>query len=242
MLASPGSKDEAAPVNAVKGSGTAQGQRLWAVLLVLDAFCVIVFGGALAAKMYQHWQAPVPPLAPQRKPARHVSASQPAAPGQPAAQPAAKPAEAKAPAPVEKKAPAAVKAAPAPNGMKPPKPSLLHEAPKHEAAQLAGGSGKTQPEKTSAKTAPPASEPSRTKAVPVDFRFKAPKADKVELAGPFIVRGGRKPMIDRGEGNWTITLYLTPNTYRYHFLVDGKKKLDPDNPKQDRGASVVTVP
>ena len=44
--------------------------RLWAFLLILDSVFVIVFGGAVAAKVYQHWKAPevVPVAASRRRP------------------------------------------------------------------------------------------------------------------------------------------------------------------------------
>jgi enterochelin esterase family protein len=72
----------------------------------------------------------------------------------------------------------------------------------------------------------------------VEFKLKAPSAKKVQLVGAFIVRGGRKEMA-RGEGGvWTLTLYLTPNTYRYHFTVDGKRLSDPENP----ASSLVVKP
>lgn len=74
------------------------------------------------------------------------------------------------------------------------------------------------------------------------FRLKAPGAKSVELVGAFIVRGGKKRMVEHSDELWTLTLYLTPNTYRYHFLVNGKKKLDPENPNGARGASILTVP
>ncbi|MBI3551397.1 MAG: hypothetical protein HY077_02665 [Elusimicrobia bacterium] len=203
----------------------ARGQRLWAVLLVLDAFFVILFGGALAANVYQHLQAPAPPASSRR--------SRAAKPPEPA-----KPVEsAKPPAP----APRSMPARPAKTDqVKPPKPSLLNEPPRHEAAKPRE-MGRAK-ERAPAPAAPPAAA-AAAKAVPVDFSLKAPGAKRVELAGPFIVRGGgRMAMKDRGEGQWSVTLYLTPNTYRYHFLVDGKKTLDPQNPKTDRNASVVTVP
>ena len=53
--------------------------------------------------------------------------------------------------------------------------------------------------------------------------------------------GGRKDMVHQSDGVWTLTLYLNPDTFRYHFIVDGKKALDPDNPKVERGASVLTI-
>ncbi|MEK7382399.1 MAG: hypothetical protein AAB262_03845, partial [Elusimicrobiota bacterium] len=32
--------------------------RLWAFLLILNSVFIIVFGGAVAAKLYQYWKAP----------------------------------------------------------------------------------------------------------------------------------------------------------------------------------------
>jgi len=213
-----------APADRPARPAGSRGQRLWAVLLVLDAFFVIVFGGALAAKIYSHLQAPVVPVAPQRRP-RPAHAPEPAKPPEAAKPPAPAPAKpAQAPAKADQ--------------MKPPKPSLLNEAPRHEAAKPRGGA-KTE---AAPAPAPAASADGKPKAVSVEFKLTVPGAKRVELAGPFIVRGGgRMPMKDRGDGLWTLTLYLTPNTYRYHFLVDGKKTLDPQNPKTDRGASVVSV-
>ncbi len=175
-------------------------------------------------------RAPPPRRIPHQKAAETPAAA-------PAPQP--KPAEpAKAAAPAK-----AAPAAPAPsNGMKPPKPSLLHEAPRHEAAKLEGAAGASPAQAPAASPSAAASSETKVKAVPVDFHLKAPNAQDVELAGPFIVRGGKKPMKSHDGGDWTITLYLTPNTYRYHFIVDGKKTLDPENSNTDRGASVVTVP
>ena len=73
------------------------------------------------------------------------------------------------------------------------------------------------------------------------FELKSPGAKSVELAGAFIVRGGKKPMSAQPDGTWTVTVYLTPNTYRYWFLVNGKKTLAPANANTDRGASVISV-
>lgn len=215
-------------------SSGAHGQKIWAALLVFDAFFVIVFGGALAAKIYQHWQVP-PPVVVVPRHIPHQKAAESPAP------PPAKPEEPVKAAPASKPAPTAAAAVKS-DGLKPPKPSMLHEAPRHEAAKPEGAGNPRAATMSAAQApaAPPAD--GKVKAVPVDFRLKAPNADSVELAGPFIVRGGKKPMKGHDDGTWTITLYLTPNTYRYHFIVDGKKTLDPENPKTDRGASVLNVP
>lgn len=205
-------------------------QKLWAILLVVDSLFVIVFGGGVAAKLYQHWKAPsqmpishsarvskkVKPAAPET--AAPVATAQEAPPPPPPAPPAPTP-------------PAPVVPEPAKTGPK-GRPSLLAESPKaHQAAK---------PQEAAPKPDPAGDKP---KAVAVEFKLKSPKAKEVLLAGAFIVRGnGQKAMAARGEGIWGLTLYLTPNTYRYWFVVDGKKLLDPENPKTERGASLLSIP
>jgi|SRR5579883_3092539 len=208
---------------------TSRGQRVWAVLLVLDSFFVIIFGGALAAKLYQHWQAPpVVVMPPRPRPAP-----------KPAAAPAAQAPPKLAPAPATISLPKAKTAAAEParkrNGPT-PKPSLLQDAPRHESAQP-----READSSQAASSAPaPAASGGKAKAQPVEFHYKG-RGHRVELAGAFIVHGnGRKAMVQR-DGAWSLTVYLTPNTYRYWFVVDGKKVLDPDNPAQSRSASVVSV-
>ena len=70
----------------------------------------------------------------------------------------------------------------------------------------------------------------------------APKAKNVELVGAFIVRGGRKDMSRQDDGTWTVTLYLNPGSYRYFFSVDKNKQLDPENPRSEKGASLLSLP
>ena len=81
--------------------------KLWAFLLVLDSVFVIVFAGALAAKVYQHWKAPVaPPTAsPRNKRPMKVAEAPVAVSTAPAPEPV------KAPEP-PKPSPAAAKPAP----------------------------------------------------------------------------------------------------------------------------------
>lgn len=177
-------------------AGEPASAKLWAAALVVDSIFVIVFGGALAAKIYQHWKAP--PAAASTKGSKKTAE----APNPPPPPPPAAPAEPPKPAPAA--------ASPEPPKAAEPAPKPVSAAP--------------------------------GKAVPVEFQIKAPGAKTVELVGAFIVRNnGRKAMVRHGDGHWTLTLYLTPDTYRYHFLVNGKKTLDPKSPKTDRGASVRVV-
>jgi len=234
--------DDAAP-EAPRGS-----HRLWAFLLILDSVFVIVFGGAVAAKVYQYWKTPAanPAIVARRRPAKEpVKPPEPAKPAEPdasAAAAAAKTAETpKAPEP-EKAAPKPEpKAAHRADTPRPPKPSLLTEAPKpREAPKLAGPAG-TKPAAAPAPSPAPGGAESRPRAQPVEFKLRITDADSVQLVGAFIVRGGRKDMIRKSDGTWTLTLYLHPGQYRYFFSVDKKKFLDPENPHSERGASLLTL-
>lgn len=245
---------EAAPEAAPAPRGS---HRLWAFLLVLDSVFVVVFAGAVAAKIYQHWHAPSAPAHQARRPGKEKEPKPAEAPAPAASTAAATPVPAPEPAapkpepPKEapKEAPKAAakpepKAEPAHGSPRPPKPSLLTDAPKPRTTPgLAGANGAT------AKAAPapaPAAAASaatdRPKAKPIAFRLKAPSAKSVALVGAFIVRGGRKEMSKDGDGVWSAEIYLHPGQYRYFFSVDKKKVLDPENPREERGASLLNVP
>lgn len=216
--------------------------KLWAFLLVLDSVFVIVFAGAVAAKVYQHWQAPVlaPVPAPRKRPVKAAEA------------PVASTAPAPAPAPEPVKAPEPPKAAPvaaakpSADSPRPPKPSMIADAPKHrespKPADAGGKSPAAKPAPAPAAPAAPVAADGKVKALRTEFKLHAPKAKNVELVGAFIVRGGRKDMSREGDGTWTVTLYLNPGTYRYFFSADKKKQLDPENPHSDKGASLLTIP
>ncbi|MFI5347155.1 MAG: hypothetical protein ACHQ51_12350 [Elusimicrobiota bacterium] len=208
--------------------------RLWAFLLVLDSIFVIVFGGAVAAKVYQYWKTPAVAVAPA--PHRHPAPVKPpeAAPKAPEAPPAVAAAPVKPAEPPKAEPKPAARRADAP---RPPKPSLLGDGPKPHAAP--------SPAAVAAAPAPSAAAPAAPapgKALPVVFKLRAPSAGSVQLVGAFIVRGGRKEMTKDGDGVWSVKLYLNPGQYRYFFSVDKKKTLDPENPRSDRGASLLPVP
>jgi hypothetical protein len=229
-----GIKKEAEPVADAPAVDAAPGSRarpkLWGALLVVDSVLVIVFGGAVAAKLYQHLYSPVS-VAPAP---RRGHGKPPALPQPPAPRPAP---AAKAP---ESPPPAAAAKPPAPPGAGPKaaKPSLLAEPMK--------GRETPKPHQVAGQAAPPAAAAPADKrhSVPVEFKLKAPHARGVQLTGAFIVRGGgRREMVQQDEGVWTLTLYLLPGTsYRYWFLVNGKKTLDPENSQVERGASVLVLP
>lgn len=220
----PAPAPEAAPEAPPRGS-----HKLWAFLLVLDSAFVIIFAGAVAAKVYQYWSAPAVVVAPARRARPPKAADAPAAATAPAPAPeAVKPPEPPKPAPV-------VEGKPAPDAPRPPKPSMLADAPRHRGTPgLAPSSGAAAPAAQAAPGAP-------VKAIRTEFKLHAPKAKSVELVGAFIVRGGRKDMSRDGDGTWMVTLYLNPGTYRYFYSVDKKKQLDP-NAQTDKGASLRTLP
>lgn len=78
------------------------------------------------------------------------------------------------------------------------------------------------------------------------FRFKAPKASKVDLIfGEWAVKPA--PMAKDTAGNWEIKLPAQqPGIYSYQFWVDGINILDPKNPVVKSGTelygSIVEVP
>lgn len=230
----PGDEPSSAPSNegAEPAAPAPRGShKLWAFLLVLDSVFVIVFAGAVAAKIYQHWKAPAIAAAPAPRKRPVKTAEAPAA--STAAAPAPAPEPAKAPEPSK---PAPVEAKSAPDAPRPPKPSMAAEAPKHRETPKPADAGKAP----AAPSAAPAD--GKVKALKTEFKVRAPKAKSVELVGAFIVRGGRKDMSRQDDGTWTVTLYLNPGTYRYFFAVDKKKQLDPENPASDKGASLLTIP
>ncbi len=196
-------------VPAPEAPGPHGSHTLWAFLLVFDSVFVIVFAGAVAAKVYQYWKAPAPlSLAPRKHPVKAVRAVE---------------------APVASIAPAPEPAKT--TEPRPPKPSMLAEAPKHRETPRPADAAAVSPEADG-----------KIKALRTEFKIHAPKAKAVELVGAFIVRGGHKDMARQDDGTWTVTLYLKPGSYRYFFSMDKKKQLDPENPHSERGASLLTIP
>lgn len=65
-------------------------------------------------------------------------------------------------------------------------------------------------------------------AKPVNFILLAPEAKHVALAGDF--NGwdpNAHPMSRRPDGAWFIQMALSHGHHHYHFIVDGKPRLDP---------------
>lgn len=86
----------------------------------------------------------------------------------------------------------------------------------------------------------------------VTFRFIAPDAKKVEVAGDFadkadanpiggIVGTGLIPMTKDEKGMWTLTTKPLPSElYSYLFMVDGVATTDPNNPYVFRDFATIT--
>ncbi|MBI5623257.1 MAG: hypothetical protein HY924_05720 [Elusimicrobia bacterium] len=213
-------------------------QGLWMGLLVVDSLLIAVFGsylGVVGMKAYHQWRGKAPivtaptksPLKPE--PAKAVAPAPPAAetPKEAAPEPAKQTAKALEPA----------KAAKAH-----PEPAKKPAAPEPAKAQAKPAKEPPSPSMGSAKAPAPDAADALVKALPVEFSYHAPSAKSVKLAGAFLVRGGgKKDMVHGSGGDWNLTLYLKPGSYRYWFLEDGKRKVDPRNSKVERGASVVVI-
>jgi enterochelin esterase family protein len=86
----------------------------------------------------------------------------------------------------------------------------------------------------------------------VTFRFVAPKANKVEVAGDFaekaednpvggVVGTGLIPMTKDENGVWTLTTKpLASEMYMYLFVVDGVATADPNNPYVFRDFATIS--
>ena len=65
-------------------------------------------------------------------------------------------------------------------------------------------------------------------ARPTEFKFYAPQAKKVSLAGTFNNWDTRKLGAKKdSKGNWSVKLNLKPGRYEYKFFVDGAWLNDP---------------
>jgi hypothetical protein len=194
-------------------SGSRKRPKLWGALLLVDSVLLIVFGGAVAAKLYQHVYSPVDVVSV----ARH------------------RPVRTPVPTPAPPITAGALASAPMP---------AATAGPKAAATQPPVLSRSVEQQPSRARVAPETSRPAEKRhSVPVEFKLKAPHARGVQLAGAFIVHGGRREMARQDDGVWTLTLYLLPGAnYRYWFLVNGKKTMDPENSRRAGGASVLVLP
>lgn len=129
-----------------------------------------------------------------------------------------------------------------------PKPVPLPEEAREEPdeqAETAQKAAEQTPGKAAQKpeAAEPAAarqeEPRKQKAVKTIFEYKSASARSVQLEGSFSkwkdIRMAKK------AGVWKAEVFILPGNYLYHFVVDGKKTLDPGKPKAPMGESMVLV-
>jgi 1,4-alpha-glucan branching enzyme len=65
-------------------------------------------------------------------------------------------------------------------------------------------------------------------AKPIEFKFYAPQAKRVNLAGSFNNWNTRALSAKRdSKGNWAVKVNLKPGRYEYKFIVDGSWLTDP---------------
>ena len=68
-----------------------------------------------------------------------------------------------------------------------------------------------------------------SRAKPTVFKFYAPQAKRVILAGSFNNWDGSALVAKKDtKGNWAIKINLKPGTYEYKFVVDGSWLNDPN--------------
>jgi len=70
----------------------------------------------------------------------------------------------------------------------------------------------------------------------VQFRFEAPEASDVRLAGSFTGWEPIYPLQETGSGSWSVLIPLQPGVHDYSFVVDGVNWVpDPAAPRVDDG-------
>ena len=75
---------------------------------------------------------------------------------------------------------------------------------------------------------PPTRYSAKNMSKPVNFVLLAPEAKHVTLAGDFNDWvPNSHPMSRQPDGAWFIQMPLSHGHHHYHFIVDGKPRLDP---------------
>ncbi|MBI4655222.1 MAG: hypothetical protein HY746_00595 [Elusimicrobia bacterium] len=117
----------------------------------------------------------------------------------------------------------------------PEKPPAQNPAPAKPANQL-------EKEKTqkAVKAMPvPPQRPMALKAAKTVFTYKNAKAKSVKIAGSFTK--WKEIKMDKKGIKWETQMWILPGNYVFHYVVDGKKILDPGKPRAEIGESIVTV-
>lgn len=82
-------------------------------------------------------------------------------------------------------------------------------------------------------------EPRKQRAVKTRFEYKNASAKRVSLAGSFTK--WNETAMAKKNGIWKADVYILPGNYLYHFVVDGKKTVDPGKAKSPLGESIAIV-
>jgi 1,4-alpha-glucan branching enzyme len=82
---------------------------------------------------------------------------------------------------------------------------------------------------------------------PVTFRYPGPVSGPVAVVGTFNHWNPTAHPLQWCEGEWRITIYLPPGSYRYAFVDGGEFVRDPDSHEMPRSPlgtrySIRTVP
>lgn len=72
------------------------------------------------------------------------------------------------------------------------------------------------------------------------FTYQASSAKEVFIIGDFN-NWFREPMKKNAKGNWRATIKLSPGTYEYMFVVDGKRTRDSKGKRSPDGTKSVVV-
>lgn len=128
----------------------------------------------------------------------------------------------------------------------PPLPQAAEEVEPEEAAKEVAGEAPAEEAKEAPRTAPADKKTAekkaadeKPKAVKQPFEYKDSKARNVFISGSFT--SWKDVHMMKKDGAWKATVYILPGTYPYHFVVDGKKKLDPGKPTAPTGDSLIIV-
>ncbi len=127
-----------------------------------------------------------------------------------------------------------------------PLPTEAEETKKEPAAEVAAAKPEekiippaAKEDKPAAKPQTPKEEPQKVKAIKVHFEYKSASAKNVALTGSFTK--WKELKMTKQNGAWKNDVYILPGKYLYHFVVGGKKVLDPARPKGPIGESVIMV-
>ena len=197
------------------GGGTKKSKNFWLVWIVIDVIALVFFGFMVYKSLSAKFASPALPKE------NIVIKSNPAQTPLPAPPPQAAP-QVIAPTADGQSHPAA------------PAPETVPAAP--PPAQPAA----TQP----APPPPPRMqsvfiEPTNGKGRSVTFKYYGPAKKKVSIVSGFTMT---KPQaLKKTDGVWQGSFVIYPGEYKYLFIVDGVKTLDPNAEEQD-GRSVVTIP